>query len=55
MRDVPETPFFSMVFGVLGGPLLQFKSPLATLVKVSEMLIFQRFWHFFFSENIPKR
>ena len=27
MRDVPETPFFSTFFGVLGGPLLQFKSP----------------------------
>ena len=27
MRDVPEPPFFSTFFGVLGGPLLQFKSP----------------------------
>lgn len=27
MRDVPEAPFFSMVFGVLEGLILQFKSP----------------------------
>ena len=27
MRDVPEAPFFSMVFGVLEGVILQFKPP----------------------------
>lgn len=50
MRDVPETPFFSTFFGVLGGPLLQFKSPLATYMKRSEMLVVRHFCFFVFGK-----
>ena len=51
MRDVPETPFFSTFFGVLGGPLLQFKSPpLATYMKRSEMLVVRHFCFFAFGK-----